>query len=165
MLLSQLTSQEYCFGNSLKLVFLKNIYSKEWFVLGIQFANSLNMDSFAGKLNITGPVMFNNVSNYRISSDQTAISTISRTWAEVETMVNNPTLWGDFLSESPPITWGNVLYIPVIRRYLTDPVEIYQIYTGTNKTIIKDSSTFRFNKYAYRAYSDINWQSSIITPV
>jgi hypothetical protein len=148
-----------------KLVKDVYIYSKEWFILGIQFANSLNMDNFAGKLNVTGPIMFNNVSNYRISSDQTAISTISRTWTEIETMINNPTLWGDFLNESPPITWGNVLYIPVIRKYLTDPAEIYQIYTGTNKTIIKDSSTFKFNKYAYRVYSDINWQSSIITPV
>lgn len=148
-----------------KLVKDLYIYSKEWFMLSIQFADSLNFDSFAGTLNITGPVMFNNISNYRISADQTAISTISRTWTEVETMLDNPTLWGDFLNESPPVTWENVLYVPVIKQYLTDPVEIYKTYTGTNKTIIRDSSTFRFKDYSYRAYSNISWQSSIITPV
>jgi hypothetical protein len=75
------------------------------------------------------------------------------------------TNWGDFLSSDPVITWQNVLYIPTETSFLVDAAVPYRIYTGTNKIIVGDNNKFRLNKYQYKVYQDIVWQTSIFDAV
>jgi hypothetical protein len=41
------------------------ITKKEWGVLGIAFSTALNFDGYLGGINLTGPMLFNNVAYYQ----------------------------------------------------------------------------------------------------
>ena len=152
-----------------KLVKTPYISPMEWNVLTLQFVDAMRFDSFSGSVDFVGPILFNNVSTYRLSEIQTSITSIFRTWSQVEQFFdkdgNEPTNWGDFLSSNPQTTWENILFIPTIRRYLVDPVSIFQSYTGTNRISVSDSSILSFKNYKYSLYKDLRWKSSIVTPV
>lgn len=154
-----------------------NILAEEWNMLGIQLLNSLNLDNFTGSFDLAGPVMINNVASYQLSATQQATSTIFRTWAQVPNLLDKEddpatvgidesvTFWGDLVSEEYLTSWGEVLFIPVVKSYFLDPSKIYNSYTGTNKSIVSNNKVLRFGDYSYRFYKDANWQSTIIRPV
>ena len=114
-------------------------------MIGMQFTNSLNFDGFSGSVVITGPMLFNNISNYTIPGNQLSQTFIFRTWGQAKTMdtqANNRTndpltpnidesenTWNDFILSNPIISWENVLFVPTTRRFLLDPAEIYKGYT------------------------------------
>jgi hypothetical protein len=152
-----------------KLVKTPYISPMEWNVLTLQFVDSMKFNNFSGSIDFVGPILFNNVSTYRLSEIQTSITSIFRTWSQVEQFFdkagNEPTNWGDFLSSNPQTTWENILFIPTIRRYLVDPVSIFQSYAGTNRISVSDSSVLSFKNYKYSLYKDLRWKSSIVTPV
>jgi hypothetical protein len=75
------------------------------------------------------------------------------------------TYWGDFLATDPVTTWENILYIPTLKTYLIDPRVTFTLYAGTNKIIVGDDTRLRFNKYSYKSYNDIVWQSDILDAV
>lgn len=141
----------------------------EWAVLGIQSAESFSFDSFTGNINVVGNISVDSLSSYRITSDKTGVTTKFRTWAELESILDsegiNPATWGDLLSQVPSITWENVLYIPTTKQYLIDLEAIYKAYIGTNKFIVKDSSTLSFNNYAYRGYIGAEWSTRVVSLV
>ena len=149
------------------------ILAEEWNMLGIQFLNALNMDGYAGAIRLVGPGLINNVASYQLSATQQATSTIFRTWAQVPNMLDKEddpatteidesvTYWGDFVSEEYLTSWGEVLFIPVVKSYSLDPKVIYTAYTGTNKSIVDNPKVLRFGDYSYSFYKDINWQSTI----
>lgn len=145
------------------------LIGNEWNMLGIQIAEPLNMDSFSGFIDISGNIGVDLVSSYKIAPDKTGVTTKFRTWAELESILDeegiNPATWGNFLSHVPAITWANVLYIPTTIQYLIDIAGIYKTYIGTNKFIVSDTSSLLFNNYKYRAYIGAVWNSSVVSPV
>tara|TARA_B110000503_G_scaffold1165_1_gene1518 strand:+ start:5151 stop:8687 length:3537 start_codon:yes stop_codon:yes gene_type:complete len=151
--------------------FVKDSYvnPQEWFMLGMQFAISLDFGSFTGDISSTGNMAVNVMSAYRLSTEQSAITTRFRSWSELEEILAgegiNSAVWGDLLDHIPPITWANVLYVPTVKTYLVDLEAIYKAYTGTNNFIVNDSSTLVFKNYAYRAYSGISWDNRVISPI
>ena len=147
---------------------VKDLYvtPKNWDMIGIQFQESLDFNSAIGYIDITGPLLVHGISNYRLTSSQDSITAILRNWSQVRTMFNDSlTYWGDFLATDPVTTWENILYIPTLKAYLIDPRLAFKLYSGTNKIIIGDNTRLRFNKYAYKAYTDIVWQSDILDAV
>ena len=56
---------------------------KEWSVLGIAFANALNFDLFIGGINLTGPLVYNNIAFYQANNLQQVQSTLTRPWLRV----------------------------------------------------------------------------------
>jgi hypothetical protein len=149
---------------------------KEWNMLGVQFVRSLDFASYRGALNITGPMLMNNISTYQLSATQEATTFIYRTWGQVPNMLDknddpeteldeSVTFFEDFLPENFNIEWENILFIPVTKSYSLDPSAIYRTYLGTNKTIIQDSNVLMFKDYSYRLYKNVRWQSNILSAV
>lgn len=142
---------------------------RSWNMIGLQFQVALDINSSIGYVDISGPLLVHGISNYRLTSIQDAQSSILRSWSQVRTMIdkqdNSGTNWGDFLSSNPVITWQSVLYIPTETSFLVDAATPYKIYTGTNKIIVGDNNKFRINKYQYKVYQDIVWQSNIFDAV
>lgn len=157
------------------------IGANQWNMFGMQFATALDFNNFKGSITLTGPMLFDNISEYRLSADQLANTFIFRTWGQALTMdlVSNTrsddpltpdvdeslNRWQDFLNESPVLSWQNVLFIPTTRVYRIDPASIYKVYVGTNKFISSSSDVLRLNLYTYRMYKDIKWSNQIISPV
>lgn len=152
-----------------KVVKSPYIESNQWDVLSLQFVEGLKFDGFSGSINLSGPILFNNISTYRLTETQTSITSVFRTWAQLEQFFDKPgdeeTYWGDFLSESPQITWENILFIPTLRRFLIDPAVIFAAYSGTNRISVSDDSVLMFKNYKYTMYNNIRWRSSIVSAV
>ena len=148
------------------------ISPRSWNMVGLQFRVALDINSAIGYVDITGPILVQGISNYRLSSSEDAQSSLLRSWSQVTTMFdktdNSLTTWRD-LYPAPPApaitTWQNVLYIPTTVSFTVDAATPFRIYTGTNKIIVGDSNKLRFNGYAYRAYQDVVWQSAIFDAV
>ena len=149
----------------------------EWNMIGIQFQSALEYDSYAGSININGPILVNNISSYQLSAIQKATTFLYRTWAQVPRMLDktdNPatpeideslTVFGDFLAATPDINWENVLFILVEQQFTLDPEVIYNSYLGTNKIIAEDNQVLSFKDYTYRVYKNASWQSRVLTAV
>jgi hypothetical protein len=153
-----------------KLVKNPLILAKQWDVLSVQFVDGMKFDNFSGSINLTGELMlFNNISTYRLSEIQTSLTSIFRTWSQLEQLIDKSgdeaTYWGDLITSTPPLTWENILFIPTIRRYLIDPTAIFDSYAGTNRISVSDDSILMFKNYRYTAYSDVRWRSNIVSPV
>jgi hypothetical protein len=159
------------------------INASEWLMLGLQFPIALDYDNdpYNG-LSITGKSFINNLAFYQISEIQNSSTFIFRSWGQVRSMLEKeddlatteidesllPTYWNDFLEgeyQLEGVNWGTVLFVPSEATSFLDPSKIYASYLGTNKTIIENEKNITFKDYEYRFYKDVEWQSSIITPV
>lgn len=152
-----------------KVVKTPYIESNQWDVLSLQFIEGLKFDGFAGSINLSGPMLFNNISTYRLTETQTSITSVFRTWAQLTQFFDKAgdeeTYWGDFLLANPQVTWGNILFIPTLRRFLIDPAAIFAAYSGTNRISVSDDSVLMFKNYKYTMYNNIRWRSAIVSPV
>lgn len=146
-------------GKIVKDVLIK---TSEWNMLGVQFINSLNFDSYQGYIGVTGPMIFNNMSNYKHTSAENASSLALRTWNQLSTVVDGDTSWQELLEQK---TWENVLYIPTTRKYLIDPGQIFNSFVGVDKLIVSDTNVLTFKNYAYRAYKGIEWESKVVSAI
>ena len=156
------------------------INSNQWNMIGMQFTNALSFNNFSGSVELTGPMLFNNVSEYRITTALASMSYVFRTWGQVLTMdlssntreddtgttvdeSNN--IWQDFIDSKPYLSWENVLFIPTNRVYLLDPQSIYKLFAGTNKVIVQNDTSVKIGSYKYSVYKDISWSRSLLSPV
>lgn len=136
--------------------------AKEWAMLGIGFANILDFNSFVGAIRLTGPVVFNNISQYQSTNLQEVQSTTIRPWLRVKFLGTNELDWSFWESA---YTWRGVLVVSSTSYYGVDPGDIYETYTGTNKFIVDDDREFRLSGYEYTYRSGIKLRRQTITPV
>jgi len=138
------------------------ITSKEWGVLGISFSNSLIFDSYLGAINLTGPMLFNNISYYQANNLQQVQSTLTRPWSKVKTdgVINFE--WLDWFNS---FTWDGVLVISSSDIYGVNPSEIYKTYIGANKIIVDDNSGLALSPDILKIYNNTTWQSTVRIPV
>lgn len=135
---------------------------QEWGFLGINFANSLNFSYFEGAINLTGPMLFNNISFYQSTNLQEVQNVAERPWFRVKVLGGYEldwTFWGG------SFVWNKVLVLSETSYYGVNPVEVYKSYTGTNKIIVDDDMLLSFGSYAYTAYTDVNWNQVVVDPV
>ena len=135
---------------------------KEWGVLGIAFGTVLNFDAYLGGINLTGPMLFNNIAYYQANNLQQVQSTITRPWLKVKTDGATNYQWQYWLNN---FTWEGVLVVEVSDLYGVNPSDVYKSYLGTNKIIIDDSEGMIFDAEKLRLYSDTDWQTVVKTPV
>ena len=135
---------------------------KEWAVIGVSFASSLSYDSYLGGINLTGQVLFNNISYYQANNLQQIQSQISRPWLRVKT---NGIVNYDWEYWDNNFTWNGVLVIVSSDLYSVNPAEVYKTYIGTNKIIIDDDQGLSIDADNISLYKDITWSSYIGTPV
>ena len=135
---------------------------KEWGVLGIAFGTVLNFDAYLGGINLTGPMLFNNIAYYQANNLQQVQSTITRPWLKVKTDGATNYQWQYWLNN---FTWEGVLVVEVSDLYGVNPSDVYKSYLGTNKIIIDDSEGMIFDAEKLRLYSDTDWQTVVKIPV
>jgi hypothetical protein len=138
------------------------ITTKEWGVLGIGFASALNFDSYLGGINITGPMLFNNISYYLDSSLQQVQGTFTRPWLKIKTDGVTNYQWQYWLNN---FTWNGLLVIAITDVYGVNPQDVYKAYLGTNKIIVDDNEGMTFNPEKLKVYNDTTWQSTVKIPV
>ena len=135
---------------------------KEWGVLGIAFGTALNFDAYLGGINLTGPMLFNNIAYYQANNLQQVQSTITRPWLKVKTDGATNYQWQYWLNN---FTWEGVLVVEASDLYGVNPSDVYKSYLGTNKIIIDDSEGMIFDAEKLRLYSDTDWQTVVKIPV
>ena len=135
---------------------------KEWGVLGIAFGTALNFDAYLGGINLTGPMLFNNIAYYQANNLQQVQSTITRPWLKVKTDGATNYQWQYWLNN---FTWEGVLVVEASDLYGVNPSDVYKSYLGTNKIIIDDAEGMIFDAEKLRLYSDTDWQTVVKIPV
>jgi hypothetical protein len=138
------------------------ITSKEWGSLGVRFSTALNFDLYLGGINITGPIMFNNISFYQANNLQQIQSNITRPWLLVKTDSIQTFDWQYW---EQTFTWEGVLVIAKTDRYGVDPGDVYRTYIGTNKIIFDDNEGLTVDANKLRLYTDTTWTIRVGTPV
>jgi len=162
---SQLTGQEFnglsYFWNG-SIVREPVVTKKEWGVLGIAFSTALNFDSFLGAINLTGPMIFNNIAYYQANNLQQVQSTLFRPWLQIKTDGVTNFDWQYWLNS---FTWEGVLVISSSDLYGVSPADVYKTYLGTNKIIIDDEEGMIFDADKLKIYQDTIWQTTVQIPV
>lgn len=136
----------------------------QWNMLGVTFFTVLDFDSYAGAIRITGPMLINNVSQYKSTNLQEIQEQDFRKWLEVS---NNPAdlsaLGWRFWSNT--YIWNGVLIKSSTSTYGISPDDIYKTYIGTNKIIVDDNQSILLQDYEYSSYANTSWTTSVTTPV
>jgi hypothetical protein len=138
------------------------ITKKEWGVLGIAFSTALNFDGYLGGINLTGPMLFNNIAYYQANNLQQVQSALTRPWLQVKTDGVTNFDWQYWLNN---FTWEGVLVISASDLYGVSPQDVYKTYTGTNKIIIDDDEGMIFDAEKLKIYADTTWQTTVKIPV
>ncbi len=135
---------------------------KEWSAIGISFLTSLVYNSYLGNINITGPALFNNIAYYQASSLQEIESRSLRPWFKVLTDGVTTFDWQYWFNN---YTWDGMLVIGSSEFYGINPSDIYKTYIGTNKIIVDDEEGLIYRAEKLKVYSDLEWSSTVSTPV
>ena len=136
------------------------ISKSEWFVLGIRFATALDLDSTKGFINLTGPLLYNNISYYQANNIQQLQGFIKRPWSKVlaDITTNDWQYWLDSFN------WQQVLVLGSSDLYGVNPSDIYDTYTGANKVVFDDNQGMTFDSDKIKMFQSITWLSSVTTP-
>lgn len=136
---------------------------REWAVLGVSFANSLDFSNFSGSINLNGPFVYNNVTNYQSTSLQEIQSKVFRPWLKVKSSEGIDLFWSYWLQS---YNWNGVLVLSTSELYGIDPSVVYKAYIGRNKTTINENTdvSLNFTLDSVKIYSDTSWQLEVKSP-
>jgi hypothetical protein len=140
------------------------IEAKEWSVIGVSFANSINMDNFLGSINLNGPFVFNSIVNYQSTALQDIQSKVYRPWLRVKNDGVSNLYWTYWYTS---YNWDGVLVVSTSELYGVNPAEVYETYIGRNKFIVDSNTNESLNFVAdsIKMYVDTSWQAQTATPV
>lgn len=138
------------------------LVSKEWGILGVSFAQSLDFDSSIGAIRICGPVVFNHISYYKNNSTAELDRINTRPWADVESFERSNSL--DWQYWTVPSVWEEVLVLGKSELYRVKPDAIFEAYTGTNKIVVDDGESLSILADTLKIYSKATWRLSTHEP-
>ena len=166
-----------------RLVDSAYIVNEEWTVLGVAFSELLQFDSYTGRINLNGPMTYNNVSYYLATNLEQNQRVEVRSWGQVKDesitgkVVNDDgtpdtifgwNIWKYDTSIVPPnyLTWQEIAIADVIDVYSIDPSLIYDKYVGTTRVVFDDNvDGVLVNPEEFDIYSDITWSTTTVTAV
>jgi hypothetical protein len=135
---------------------------KEWSSIGVAFLTSLVYNSYLGSINLTGPILFNNIAYYQANSLQEVESRTFRPWFQVLTDGITTNDWQFWFNN---FTWDGMLVIGSSEFYGINPSDIYKTYIGTNKIIVDDGEGLVYQPEKLNIYADTEWSTNVSTPV
>jgi hypothetical protein len=135
---------------------------KEWSSIGVAFLTSLVYNSYLGSINLTGPILFNNIAYYQANSLQEVESRTFRPWFQVLTDGITTNDWQFWFNN---FTWDGMLVIGSSEFYGINPSDIYKTYIGTNKIIVDDGEGLVYQPEKLNVYADTEWSTNVSTPV
>jgi hypothetical protein len=112
------------------------MYSNKWGILGINFTQPLSFSGMTGSFRIVGPVTVNDFSYYQYSDSKLSQSYIARPWSNLTT-----TKWSTW---STLYTWNDLLKISNPAVPATNLLNLYNIYTGSNRYVTEFDGTKLF---------------------
>lgn len=143
------------------------IIADEWTILGIRFNKPEDFGYENNKnnaINLLGPILFNNISYYRVSDTAVKQRTAKISWNLIkQDSSNSPYTWEDWSAS----IWKDIIFEKYEDIPSIDPEEIYKMYLGTNRIIAGAGETKELNLsgYQYVIYTNTSWQPEIIKPV
>jgi hypothetical protein len=173
------------FFNNGKPVKRPVLYSNVWNAVGVSFPGFLNIANFSGALRITSPIMFNNFSFYQttLADDEERFG--FRQWFAVRSFLGNPIEWGFWAGkelagnaviptegrqidpENPyavlDFAWEDVLFLSTTLREELDAEKVYNIYSGTDRSISDSDQVFSLKDYQYKVYNKIAWRQNTVS--
>jgi hypothetical protein len=138
------------------------ILKNSWAVFAVSFNTPLSFTGYTGRLNVTGPLTYNNVSYFLSSSLERSQSTTNRAWARVKTSPQNVELdWAHWIDDYPEDnTWNNLKVLSSTNAFAVDPKAVYNLYLGTNRSIVDDNVDGLVVDYdRSKIYSDLIWSN------
>ena len=146
--------------------------TKQWNIFSIQFKTKLKFNGTSGSMNITGPLLVNSISRYRVVNPTTIDTQGLQPWRTISdngtpaNALDDPS-WGegDIANDQIADDWRDYLYTTVTTSQNIDPKDLYNNFVGTNKIIIEDDTTLRFADYKYQTHNDITWQTQFLNAV
>ena len=134
------------------------ITNEQWSVLSVSFTGLLDFDQYTGRININGPLTYNNISYFLATNLELTQRSLIRTWGQTKEQ-----LW-DYWENT--FTWDQVLTINTTSSYDIDPTAIYERYVGTNRIIVDDEvDGILVNPEEINVYGDIFWSTNTKVPV
>jgi hypothetical protein len=143
------------------------IRSDEWTILAIRFDRPEDFGYENNKnnsINLLGPILFNNLSYYRVSDTDVKQRTAKISWNLIANdPEDGPYTWADWSTEA----WRDIIFERYEEVPSIDPESVYRMYLGTNKIVAGDGETqeLTLSGYKYVLYTNIAWQPEIIKPV
>ena len=145
---------------------------KTWTTLGIQFPQPVDLSSTVGAIRLTGPMLFNNISYFRIGSNSTFTTVKYQKWNQI---LDTFDYWSYLLGEDTSgnlasgfekLFWQNVLVQPSETTLSLNLSQLYKSYMGNNR-ISTNSNSRRvvIGNYKYSVYKNTAWQSSVVSVV
>ena len=145
------------------------IVNEQWTVLGLGFPELIGFSSYVGRINLNGPLTYNNISYYLSTNLSKVQQVIRRTWSDVDD--ETWSYWKNLSITEPDGTthlayWNNVLVLDSTDIYDISPAEIYKKYVGTDRIVIDDnSSPLSFIPEEFTFYNEVLWSTSTATAV
>lgn len=143
------------------------ISANEWTILGIRFNKPENFgyqNNQNNAINLLGPLLFNNISYYRVSDTAVKQRTAKISWNLIaHDQANTPYTWNHW----SPSRWVDIIFDKYEDIPSIDPEVVYKMYLGTNKIIAgyEEAEKLNLSGYQYVVYTDTSWQSEIVKPV
>jgi hypothetical protein len=129
----------------------------EWTIIGVVFRHPINFGNYLGGINLLSGAVFNGISFHHPTGAQLFIQKDKRTWEEVKD--DNDAATVDNWAKWQPITLSDMLYKTTHTEYPIGPDMFYDVYTGTNRTIVDDTHGMLLQEDAVVLFSDIEWSS------
>jgi hypothetical protein len=140
----------YVNGNPVDIAYITN---EDWTVLGIAFTELLDFGQYAGRINLNGPLTYNNISYYLATNLELSQRVLERTWSQVALET-----W-DFWENN--YNWNEVKTISTTNFYNIDPSAIYARYVGTNRIVVDDNvDGILVDPDKIKVYGDVAWTTS-----
>ena len=151
-----------------KLVSSPILTVKQWAFIGISFGNPLTFSGYSGYISLNGPLLFNHISYYRLTSLQQKQSSSPRIWDEVKQQylpgASEPQVF-DWEYWNLGYVWYGVLVRSSSYSYGTTPSDIYRTYMGTNKIIIDTQKELKVSLDPINIEKSVKWDQYVQIPV
>lgn len=140
-----------------KPVLTPTITTKQWVSIGISLDQSLDLDNYVGSINLTGPLVYNNISYYKTNNLANIEVITTRQWSFIGTE--------DWQYWKEDFTWRSVYATYSNLEFGLNPSKIYAAYIGTNKIIIDDEMGLGLNSDKIVSHSGVSWNRRYEIPV
>jgi hypothetical protein len=138
------------------------ILKNSWAVFAVSFNTPLAYTGYTGRLNVSGPLTYNNIAYFLSSSLERSQSTTNRAWARVKLSPQNDELdWSHWIDDYPEDnSWNNLKVLSSTNAFAVNPKTVYDLYLGTNRSIVDDNiDGLEIDYDKSRIYSNLIWSN------
>jgi hypothetical protein len=141
------------------------ILKNSWSILALRFQVPISFTGVTGRINLNGPLTYNNIAYFLSSSLQRVQSITPRTWQRVKQTSGSPTE-NDWQYWYAGFTWDEMAILSFSNAFAIDPELVYKTYLGTNRSITDDlSQGLSIDHEENRALKELIWSSQVKSAV